>query len=108
MSVLYATHPRYLDHVAGRGHPESPARLRAVSMGIGWAGLDEALVPVEPRPATGDELDRIHPAAYRRALRSFCEAGGGQLDGDTAVVEEFFSLFDQITPSGVNLVLPNT
>lgn len=87
MSVLYATHPRYLDHVAGRGHPESPARLRAVSMGIGWAGLDEALVPVEPRPATDDELDRIHPAAYRRALRSFCEAGGGQLDGDTAVVE---------------------
>lgn len=30
------------------------------------------------------------------------------VDGDTAVVEEFFSLFDQITPSGVNLVLPNT
>ncbi|MCB0969912.1 MAG: histone deacetylase [Acidimicrobiales bacterium] len=87
MSVLYATHPRYLDHVAGRGHPESPARLRAVGMGIGWAGLDEALVAVTPRPASDDELGTVHPAPYRRALRAFCEAGGGALDGDTAVVE---------------------
>lgn len=86
MSVLYATHPRFLDHSAGRGHPESPARLRAVQMGIQQAGLVEALVAVEPVVADDAELERIHPEAYRRALRSFCAAGGGQLDGDTAVV----------------------
>ena len=88
MTVLYATHPRFLEHVAGRGHPESPARLRAVQLGIQQAGLVDALVLVEPVVADDAELERIHPEAYRRALRSFCEAGGGQLDGDTAVVPE--------------------
>ncbi|WP_421117980.1 histone deacetylase family protein [Aquihabitans daechungensis] len=88
MPVLYATHPRFLDHSAGRGHPESPARLRAVQLGIQQAGLSEALTPVVPVLAVDAELERIHPEAYRRALRSFCAAGGGQLDGDTAVVPE--------------------
>lgn len=88
MAVLYATHPRYLEHRPGAGHPESPARLRAVGLGLQRAGLVDALVPVEPVAATDEDLDRIHPAAYRRALRSFCAAGGGALDGDTAVVPE--------------------
>jgi acetoin utilization deacetylase AcuC-like enzyme len=88
MPVLYSTHPRFLDHSAGRGHPESPARLRAVQLGVQQAGLTEALVPVEPVVAADEELERIHPEAYRRALRSFCEAGGGALDGDTSVVPE--------------------
>jgi acetoin utilization deacetylase AcuC-like enzyme len=88
MTVLYATHPRFLDHSAGRGHPESPARLRAVQLGVQQAGLTEALAPVVPVAADDAELERIHPEAYRRALRSFCEAGGGPLDGDTSVVPE--------------------
>ncbi|HWJ97250.1 MAG TPA: histone deacetylase [Acidimicrobiales bacterium] len=88
MPVLYATHPQYLEHSAGRGHPESPARLRAVQLGVQRAGLAEALVAVEPVAAGDAELERIHPEAYRRALRSFCASGGGQLDGDTAVVPE--------------------
>jgi len=88
MAVLYSTHPRFLDHSAGRGHPESPARLRAVQLGIQQAGLVEALTPVVPVAAVDAELERIHPEAYRRALQSFCDAGGGQLDGDTAVVPE--------------------
>ena len=88
MTVLYATHPRFLDHSAGRGHPESPARLRAVQLGVQQADLVDALVPVEPVAASDEQLERIHPEAYRRALRSFCAAGGGSLDGDTSVVPE--------------------
>lgn len=88
MAVLYATHPRYLEHRVGPGHPESPARLRAVRLGLQRAGLADAVVPVEPVAASDEDLDRIHPEAYRRALRSFCAAGGGALDGDTSVVPE--------------------
>ena len=83
MSVLYATHPRFLDHDTGTGHPERPARLRAVESGIDAAGLREALVPVVPVPAGAEDLARVHPEAYQRALAEFSAAGGGYLDGDT-------------------------
>lgn len=83
--VLYATHARFLDHDTGYGHPERPARLRAVEDGIDAAGLREALRPIEPTPAPDDVLDLVHPATYRRAIETFCVTGGGYLDGDTHV-----------------------
>ena len=45
--VLYAIHSRFFDHDTGYGHPERPARLRAVDDGIDAAGLREALRPVQ-------------------------------------------------------------
>jgi len=44
----------------------------------------DALVPVEPRSATREELERVHPAAYLDAIERFCRAGGGRIDADTA------------------------
>jgi acetoin utilization deacetylase AcuC-like enzyme len=85
--VLFETHERYLDHDAGRGHPERPERLRAVLAGIERAGLDEAVVRAVPRPATRAELERVHPPIYLDAVERFCAAGGGRLDPDTSVVE---------------------
>lgn len=85
MSVLYATHARYLDHDTGPGHPERPARLRAVEDGIAAAGLGEALTRVVPVAATTEDVARVHPAAYQRAVAEFCAVGGGYLDGDTHV-----------------------
>jgi acetoin utilization deacetylase AcuC-like enzyme len=83
VAVLLATHPRFLDHETGRGHPERPARLGAVLDGLDAAGLGDALVRVEPRPATRAELERVHPAAHLDRLEAFCRAGGGHLDADT-------------------------
>jgi acetoin utilization deacetylase AcuC-like enzyme len=82
-TVLIETHEACLDHDAGRGHPERPARLLAVLDGI-RAGAGEAAVFVVPRPATGDELARVHTPAYLRAIEEFCQRGGGQLDPDTS------------------------
>ncbi len=104
MTVLYATHAQYLDHQPGRGHPESPARLRAVQMGLQWAGLTEALVPVEPVAATDAHLDAIHPEAYRRALRSFCAAGGGEIDADTVVVPESWNAALLAAGAGIEVI----
>ena len=81
--VLFATHARYLDHVAGRHHPERPERLNAVITGIGAAHLGEALVPFAPRIATRAEIERIHDADYVDQVERFCQAGGGRLDPDT-------------------------
>ncbi|MGH9066487.1 MAG: histone deacetylase family protein, partial [Acidimicrobiales bacterium] len=83
MAVLLGTHPAFADHDPGRGHPERPARLAAVSRGIEAAGLGEALVGFTPRPATRAELEKVHPAAYLDAVEGFCRDGGGAIDADT-------------------------
>jgi acetoin utilization deacetylase AcuC-like enzyme len=85
VTVLLVTHPRYLDHVAGRSHPERPARLTAVQQGIEAAGVADALVPLEPRPATREELERVHEPSHLALLERVDEAGGGVLDADTAM-----------------------
>jgi acetoin utilization deacetylase AcuC-like enzyme len=85
MAVLLATHPRYLDHDTGSGHPERPARLTAVHDGIAAAGLSEAMIPVEPRPAERLELERVHPVALVDSVRDLATAGGGRIDPDTVV-----------------------
>jgi hypothetical protein len=83
--LLFTTHPRYLDHSAGFGHPERPARLEAVLSGARYGGVDDALVFLEPRQATGDELQRVHPKGYLEALERFGASGGGRIDDDTAM-----------------------
>ncbi|MDP1806260.1 MAG: histone deacetylase, partial [Acidimicrobiales bacterium] len=83
MKLLLEAHPACLEHDAGPGHPERPARVTAALEGIASAGLGDALVRVEPRPATMEELALVHDRAYVDALRRFCEKGGGSLDIDT-------------------------
>ena len=86
MRVLVETHPRYQAHDTGPGHPERPARLDAVLAGLEASGAGEALVWAEPRPATVEELARVHPRPHLEALERFCAAGGGRLDADTSAV----------------------
>jgi acetoin utilization deacetylase AcuC-like enzyme len=88
--VLLLTDPRFLDHDTGGRHPEAPARLDAVLAGIARSGAEEALVPVEPRPATAAELERVHLPQYLAGLERFCAAGGGRLDMDTVMGAESF------------------
>jgi acetoin utilization deacetylase AcuC-like enzyme len=84
MSVLFVTHPAYLDHDTGRGHPERPLRLQAVESGAAMVGgLPDELTWVQPRPATLDEVERVHAPSYVTALERFCRSGGGRLDADT-------------------------
>jgi acetoin utilization deacetylase AcuC-like enzyme len=52
--------PVFREHDAGRGHPERPERLDAVRRGLLEAGLEERVVVLAPRPATREELLRVH------------------------------------------------
>jgi acetoin utilization deacetylase AcuC-like enzyme len=88
MRVLVSTSPQYLEHDAGRGHPERPGRLDAVLRGVDAAGVEDAIARVAPRPATRAELETLHPATYLDALERFCAQGGGHIDPDTAAVPE--------------------
>src|SRR5262245_41428204 len=72
-------------HDTGRHHPERAARLDAVMRGVDEARLDDAVVRGTPRPATHDELVRVHDPRYLAAIEEFAAEGGGYLDTDTAV-----------------------
>lgn len=87
MTVLFATHAAYLDHLAGPRHPERPERLNAVWEGVQLAGLAEAMQPLAPVAATRAELERVHPMHYLDRIETICAAGGGRLDPDTYVTE---------------------
>ncbi len=102
--VLLATHPRLVEHDTGPGHPERPARLGAVVDGIAAAGLAEALVRVEPRPATRAELEAVHPAEHLDRIEALCRAGGGSVDADTRVSAESWDVALLAAGAGIDAV----
>jgi acetoin utilization deacetylase AcuC-like enzyme len=82
--LLLASDPRFDAHEPQYGHPERPARLRAVLDGIAAAGVADAVRSLEPRAATPAELTRVHSSRYVSWLEEFCAAGGGAIDRDTS------------------------
>ena len=64
MPILFVSHPGYVEHDPGRGHPERPERLVAVEIGAELSGLDSELVRVAARPATEKEIERVHTPTY--------------------------------------------
>ena len=103
-AVLLATHPRLLEHDTGPGHPERPARLGAVLDGIAASGLDDALVRVDPRPATRDELEAVHPAEHLDRIEALCRAGGGSIDADTRVSAESWDVALLAAGAGIDAI----
>ncbi|MEM3085528.1 MAG: histone deacetylase [Halobacteria archaeon] len=72
------THPAYLDHDTGPGHPERRERLVAARRSL--EGLD--LLRAEPEPAPAEALRRVHTGRYLDSLEDL-DATGGIIDGDT-------------------------
>ena len=104
MKLLVESHPACLEHEAGPGHPERPARVVAAVDGIREAGLGDAVSWVEPRPASVEELALVHDPRYVEALRRFCERGGGSLDADTGAVPRSWDAALVAAGSGLDAV----
>jgi acetoin utilization deacetylase AcuC-like enzyme len=104
VTILLATAPEFLQHDTGRGHPERPARLRAVLEGIDAAGLQDALVAFEPEPAPIELVERVHPGRYLARLRELAEAGGGNIDPDTVVSDHSFDAALRAAGAGLDAV----
>ncbi len=88
MSILFATHEAYLEHLVGPVHPERPERLGAVIDGARIGGFADALVPVDVRPASVDQLRRVHTRELIERIERVSTTGGGRLDEDTVVSSE--------------------
>ncbi len=65
------------------GHPERPARIDAVRLGIADLHLDTDLLEVPAPEAELERLVRVHTTAHLDRLQRLSEAGGGHLDADT-------------------------
>ena len=87
VALLLITHERFLDHEAGRAHPERPDRLRAAWRGIEAADLGSDLLRQEARPADAAALLRVHDPRFITQLEGIDAAGGGRLDPDTRMNE---------------------
>jgi acetoin utilization deacetylase AcuC-like enzyme len=60
---------RYMDHDMGAYHPESPARIEVLNRML----EEDPPIPflaIEPRPATDEELGRVHEKGYIDYVRS--------------------------------------
>ncbi len=72
-------------------HPESNYRLANLIPVLEQAGLLSDLTPLEPQPATIEQLRRVHTVDLIEFVRQVSDRGGGTLDqGDTYVTGESY------------------
>ncbi|MEO0728766.1 MAG: histone deacetylase family protein [Pseudomonadota bacterium] len=89
MTTLLLTHPSFVGHNMGDGHPEQPARMQAVDKalsGDAFAALDRQDAPL--RDDARDHILKAHPAAYYDTLAEHAPTAPGgrvQIDPDTAM-----------------------
>jgi acetoin utilization deacetylase AcuC-like enzyme len=85
MTTLLYTHPSSLEHDAGPGHPESPARIRAILAALEQAEL-EGVERREPPRATRGQLERVHDGGFvDRILGGVPSSGYVRIDADTVM-----------------------
>jgi acetoin utilization deacetylase AcuC-like enzyme len=86
MATAFITHSDCLRHEMGAHHPEQPARLGAIDDQLIASGIGQYLVRHEAPLATDEQLARVHPIDYVRAIRQAApQKGTVHLDPDTAM-----------------------
>ncbi len=84
MTTAYISHPACLLHDMGRGHPECPARIKAIEDQLIASQLFPLLQHHEAPRATREQLERVHGGAYIDAIEAEQpQAGLTMLDPDT-------------------------
>lgn len=77
--------PRFFRHRSNGYHPERPERLEAAGAAIERSEL--SFSPITPRPATDEELVRVHGEGFLTWLRTL-RGESGYIDADTYVGPE--------------------
>jgi acetoin utilization deacetylase AcuC-like enzyme len=90
MTVLISD-PLFLRHDTGR-HPERPQRLVAITERLDRSGLRDRCRPGSYTPLGVEQVVRLHRPEVVARARAASEAGGGQLDADTVVSKDSFTV----------------
>jgi acetoin utilization deacetylase AcuC-like enzyme len=90
--VALVTHADYARHLTGPGHPERPARLRAIREALPAEAWEAHLRYVDPDPVDPHLLTTVHADRYVEQIRVLATGGGGRLDVDTVVSPASFDV----------------
>jgi acetoin utilization deacetylase AcuC-like enzyme len=86
MATALITHPDCGRHEMGAGHPESPARLKAILAAIESSGLASSLSVHEAPEATREQLERVHDGGHVDMIFDAAPTSGyAYLDPDTSM-----------------------
>lgn len=74
MTTLLITHPNFQNHLTGAGHPEQPARLRAIDDALSAPGFSELKRELAPlREDIQIHIERAHTPDYFARLRAIAQ-----------------------------------
>lgn len=86
MACALIAHPDCSKHEMGAHHPEQPARLAAIEDQLIASGVGQYLERHDAPLASDEQLSRVHPLDYVRAIRDAAPRSGTvHLDPDTAM-----------------------
>lgn len=86
MRSAYLSHPSFVRHEMGPGHPECPERIGAVADRLLSRGLLDVMESFEAPAATREQILRVHAAAHFDSLLQLApERGYAQVDPDTVM-----------------------
>ena len=91
--VAFVYHPDYLLHESPFDHPESPARLTAITEHLQATGLMEKMVHLTPAYTENGDIFRVHAPEYLQRLELACRRGDLTLDaGDTYLCRNSYAI----------------
>lgn len=85
MTTAVVYHPLYLEHEC-HGHPESPARLRAIVKALDNQQMWTRLARLEAQPISLERLQRVHTPEHVNAVKGGAESGGATWRGGETYV----------------------
>jgi acetoin utilization deacetylase AcuC-like enzyme len=88
--MLLISSPRFQEHTTPPGHPERPERAEVFDQ-VAAAWRDRGGRVVEPRPATREELLRVHDPGYLEMIDSV-RGRAAKLDEDTFTSPESYDI----------------
>lgn len=105
MQTLYLSHPQCERHAMSPGHPESPARLQAITRQLEQDAWRSRLAPLEAVPIAENLLSGVHSRDYLTMLTELDPGDAlAKIDADTALNKHSLSAAKIAAGAGVQAV----
>ena len=79
----------FLKHIAPKHHPENEQRLISIIKSLKSSDIWDKIKVIEPNPAELSDIETVHSSSYINEIK---KAGKGNLDPDTYMCEDSFSV----------------